>query len=67
MYSISNNFFSNSYYLDSLYTKYCIWYGKIDSFTDIEMFGQILYTHFVLQFLIVGFILFMALVVAIYF
>ena len=66
LYLIPNNFFSNSYYFDSLYTKYNTWYIKINSFTDIEMFGKILYTHFVLQFLIISFILFLVLVGVVY-
>ena len=66
--SISNNFSSNPYSLNSnsLYMNYCIWYGKLDMLTEVEVFGQILYTHFVLQFLIVGFILFLALVGVVY-
>lgn len=33
------------------------WYDKIDSFTDIESLGQILYTHYIYQFLVAGVIL----------
>lgn len=66
--SMSNNFSSNPYSLNSnfLYMNYCIWYAKLDMLTEVEVFGQILYTHFVLQFLIVGFILFLALVGVVY-
>ena len=66
--SISNNFLSNPYSLNYnlSYMNYCTWYGKLDVLTDVEVFGQILYTHFVLQFLIVGFILFLALVGVVY-
>ena len=60
--SISNNFLSNPYVNNFLYNIYCSWYGKVDSLTDIEVFGHILYTQYVLQFLVVGFILFLALV-----
>ena len=37
---------------------YYNWYSKIDVLTDINSLGQILYTHYLLQFLIAGFILF---------
>ena len=33
------------------------WYTKIDSLTDIEALGQILYTHYIYHFLIAGIIL----------
>lgn len=66
--SISNNFPSNPYSFNYnlLYVDYFAWYSKLDVLTDVEVFGQILYTHFVLQFLIVGFILFLALVGVVY-
>lgn len=45
-------------YLDSItYNTYQDWYDKIDSVTEIEALGQVLYTHYVLQFLIAGLIL----------
>ena len=40
--------------------------SDIDPIMDLEALGQILYTHFVLQFIIVGLILFVALVGVIY-
>lgn len=60
--SISNSFSYNPYTNNFLYNTYCSWYGKIDYLTDIEVFGNILYTQYVLQFLVVGFILFLALI-----
>ena len=60
--SVSNNFTHNTYLNNFLYNNYCSWYSMIDSLMDIEVFGHILYTHFILQFLVVGFILFLALV-----
>lgn len=60
--SISNSFLSNPYTNNFLYNTYCSWYGKIDALTDIQVFGSILYTQYVLQFLVVGFVLFLALV-----
>jgi NADH-quinone oxidoreductase subunit J len=56
--SFSENIYSNSFSFNS----YLNWYNKLDSLMDIEVYGQILYTQFVLQLLIVGLILFLALV-----
>ena len=45
-------------YLDSItYNNYQDWYDKIDSVTEMEALGQVLYTRYVLQFLIAGLIL----------
>lgn len=52
--NFSNFSHSQGYYLN--------WYGKLDSITGLEVYGQLLYTQFVLQVLIVGLILFLALV-----
>ena len=41
------------------------WYEKIDSLTEIEALGQVLYTHYVLQFLIAGLILTLAVIGAV--
>jgi len=54
-----NSYFSCSLGLDfvNLYTN---WYSNIDYFTDIQAIGQLLYTHYVIQFLIAGIILLLA-------
>ena len=44
---------------------YYNWYSKIDILTDINSLGQILYTHYLLQFLIAGFILLLAVIGAV--
>lgn len=44
------------------FNSYLNWYNALDSVTEIEVYGQLLYTQFVLQVLIVGLILFLALV-----
>lgn len=44
----------NNYYND--------WYKKIDALTEVEVLGQILYTHYVLEFLLSGLILFLAII-----
>lgn len=56
-YSISNSFYLNNE--DS-------WYDVLDSVTDIESYGQILYSYFVLQFLVAGLILLLVLVSVVY-
>jgi len=38
------------------------WYNLVDSTSDIEVYGQVLYSYFVLHFLIVGLILMLVLV-----
>ncbi len=63
---IFNGFLSNPYSLSYLKNSYCIWYKTVDSLTDVQVFGNILYVHYVFQFLIVGFILFLALVGVVY-
>jgi NADH:ubiquinone oxidoreductase subunit 6 (subunit J) len=57
---IFENFKSN-YYLNSMLLNFNInWFYKLDYITDLEALGQILYTHYVFQFLIVGMILLIA-------
>lgn len=53
---------SNSFY----FNKYQSWYNLIDSSNDIEVYGQILYSYFVLQFLITGLILLLSIISVIY-
>ena len=59
---ISKNFKVNPYGSGFLSNSYVNWFDKIDSFIDLEAIGQILYTHYVLQFLIAGIILMLAVV-----
>ena len=60
--TISNQFanydVSETFYLN----KYQNWYDLIDSVTDIEVYGQVLYSYFVLDFLIAGLILLLVLI-----
>lgn len=61
--SLLNKSFGNNKYTDNFFINtYFNWYLKIDSLMDFEVYGQILYSQFVLQFLIVGLILFLALI-----
>lgn len=51
-----------SFYVNS----YQNWYDLIDSVTDVEVYGQVLYSYFVLHFLIAGFILLLVLIGVVY-
>lgn len=57
-----NNYSSESFY----FNKYRNWYDLIDSTNDIEVYGQVLYTYFVLQFLVAGLILLVVLIGVVY-
>lgn len=59
---ILKNFKSNPYQEKFLVNFYYNWYEKLDALTEIESIGQVLYTHYVLQFLVAGYILFLAVV-----
>ncbi len=45
---------------------YTNWYDLIDSTLDIDVYGQVLYSYFVLQFLVVGLILLVVLIGVVY-
>lgn len=53
---------SSPFYLN----KYQNWYDLIDSTNDIEVYGQLLYSYFVLQFLLAGLILLLVLISVVY-
>jgi NADH-quinone oxidoreductase subunit J len=65
---ISKHF--NGYELESSYNfyfnTYQNWYDLIDSTNDINVYGQVLYSYFVLQFLIAGLILLLILLGIVY-
>jgi NADH:ubiquinone oxidoreductase subunit 6 (subunit J) len=52
-----NYFKFNPYFESFLFNVHINWLDKIDSVSDIQSIGQIIYTYYVLQFLIAGFIL----------
>lgn len=57
------NFEKNPYYNSWIsWNIYKSWYNKLDFLIEIEVIGQIIYTHYVLQFLIAGLILFLVVV-----
>lgn len=53
-----SNYNSNYFYLNI----YQNWYDLIDSTNDVEVYGQVLYSYYVLHFLISGLILLLALI-----
>lgn len=46
--------------------SYINWYDLIDSTSDVDVYGQVLYSYFVLQFLVVGLILLVVLIGVVY-
>ena len=46
--------------------SYVNWYDLIDSTSDVDVYGQVLYSYFVLQFLVVGLILLVVLIGVVY-
>ena len=60
---LKKTFILNSY--TSVDTSYFNWYDRIDSVTEIQAIGQVLYTQYVLQFLIAGSVLLLATVAAV--
>jgi len=56
----------NSYYNSFYLNKFQNWYDLIDSASDVEVYGQVLYSFFVLQFLVAGLILLLVLVGVVY-
>lgn len=63
---ISNQFSTNLYSEDFMYNKHISWIDLIDSVTDVEVYGQVLYSYFILQFLLSGLILLVVLVGVVY-
>ena len=64
-YYVKISFCSNSYNVNYLTNDYTNWYLNINTLNDISAIGQVLYTHYVVQFLISGLILLLAVIAAI--
>ena len=47
-------------------TSYLNWYDLLDLTSDVEVYGQVLYSYFALQFLVVGLILLVVLIGVVY-
>jgi NADH-quinone oxidoreductase subunit J len=63
---ITNKFKGNSYPNSFYLNKFQNWYDLADSITDVEVYGQVLYTYFVLQLLVAGLILLLVLIGVVY-
>ena len=57
---ITESFSINHYTVGNMYNYYVNWFDKVDSFTEIESIGQVMYNYYVFQFLIAGNILLLA-------
>jgi NADH-quinone oxidoreductase subunit J len=66
LYETSTAFGENDYHGSFHFNIYHNWLDLIDSVQDVEVYGQVLYTYFVLQFLIAGLILLLSLVGVVY-
>lgn len=64
-YYVKISFCYNSYNVNYLINDYTNWYLNINILNDISAIGQVLYTHYVVQFLISGLILLLAVIAAI--
>ena len=63
---IKGSFTFNTYYMNiELNNFYVNWLGYVDTFNEIEAIGQIIYTQYVVQFLIAGNILLLATIAAV--
>jgi hypothetical protein len=59
---LQNNFVSKNLYLNN----YQNWYDLVDSVTDIEVYGEVLYSYYVFQILISGLLLLLVLIGVVY-
>lgn len=64
LYQIFSTFEQNTAFCTQ--SSYVNWYDLIDSTSDIDVYSQVLYSYFVLQFLVVGLILLVVLVGVVY-
>ena len=62
---INETFKPNPYQTADISNFYVNWLQKIDSFTEIQSIGQVVYSQFVLQFLIAGNVLLLATLAAV--
>ena len=62
---VNEAFQSNPYSLSVIQNTYFNWWGRLDSFTEMQAIGQVIYTQYVLQFLIAGNILLLATIAAV--
>lgn len=60
--AFSNVFSKYTNMTSSQHNSYLNWYNSLDALSDIYVFGQIFYTHYVLQILMAGLILYLAVI-----
>ena len=60
--SFSVIFSKNTNYTDVEHNLYFNWYDSADSLGDLQVIGQVFYTHYVLQILMAGLILYVAVI-----
>jgi len=65
IYMLLDLLFLNTYKYNIFINNYINWFKITDSITDIQALGQILYTHYVIQFLLAGLILLVAVIAAV--
>ena len=65
VYVIFGCFKENPYKTSFYDSSYINWFLTVDTLNDIEALGQIIYTHFIIQFLIAGLILLLSVVAAV--
>lgn len=65
LFVLKKTFTINPYSDKIIFNYYINWFDKIDSISDIHAIGQIIYTHYVVQFLVAGFILLIAILGAV--
>jgi NADH-quinone oxidoreductase subunit J len=62
---VGETFKQNPYTNSFLHNSYFNWYERMDTFTEIQSIGQVVYTEYVLQFLIAGNVLLLATIAAV--
>jgi len=62
---VGETFKTNPYENTFLHNFYFNWYERMDTFTEIQAIGQVVYTEYVLQFLIAGNVLLLATIAAV--
>ena len=62
---VNETFQLNPYSSNILENVYFNWYTRIENFTEIQSIGQVVYTQYVLQFLIAGNVLLLATIAAV--
>lgn len=62
---VGETFKANPYSDSFLHNSYFNWYERMDTFTEIHSIGQVVYTEYVLQFLIAGNVLLLATIAAV--